>query len=429
MGRAIRAMRPDVVAFSIMTVRVAWAINLARRIKEEAGIRNIFGGPHPTFAPDDVIERDAIDMVCIGEGEGALLDLAERIDGGWEGHEEIRNLWARKNGAIVRNPLRCLVEDLDGLPFQDREIYYYKYPLLGQLRIKRFLVGRGCPYQCAFCANPGYRRMYEGKGRYCRKRSRESVISEIKQVRDRYGLGFVVFTDDTFTTDRDYLYGFLDLYEREIRVPFSCQTRANEVDREMAQALKRAGCHTVAFGIESASERIREGVLRKGITDAQIENAARVFKEKGLTFGVYSIIGAPTETVAEAVATLRMTARIQSDAQVASRFRLLPGTDIARAVGAPPRDGRPGKGEPSVASAIPVEARTARQMENLYDLFDLGVIFPRLIPLIEKLIKWRGGWAFRAVRIGTLGYKTVKRIGVSPWVTARMGWKMRNMNE
>jgi radical SAM superfamily enzyme YgiQ (UPF0313 family) len=405
----IRSIRPDIVAFSIMTIRVEWATRLARRVKEELGIRNIFGGPHPTFFPDDLMRTEAVDMVCVGEGEGALLELAASIDRGWEGHEHIQNLQVRTNGDIIVNPVRPLVGRLDELPFQDRGIYFDRYPLIGKLPKKRFLVGRGCPYDCSFCSNHSYRRLYRGKGKYCRKRSQEAVIAEIKDVRDRYGVTYASFTDDTFTTDKRYLYEFLELYRIEIGLPFNCLTRADEIDEETVAALKRAGCHSIAFGLETANEKTRETILRKRITDEQIERAAALFKQYGIVITTYNMIGLPTETLEDALATLKMNARIGTDVPVAQIFRPLPGTDILEHLDADR------------------QALIMKELTNLEQLFAFGVMCPWAIPVIERLIKWPNNHLFQLVRLAVMSYTTMKRSNIGIFMMVRMGLKVRNM--
>ena len=112
----------DVLAFSTMTGMHQWAIKIASEIKKEKDILTVFGGPHPTYFPE-VIESSAVDVICLGEGEYPMLDIANAIDNR-EDLSHIQNLWVKKNGKIYKNAIRPLIENLDILPFPDRELYY-----------------------------------------------------------------------------------------------------------------------------------------------------------------------------------------------------------------------------------------------------------------------------------------------------------------
>jgi radical SAM superfamily enzyme YgiQ (UPF0313 family) len=236
----IRGFKPDIVSFSISSFGFQWAVEAAKEIKSEIDTITLFGGPHPTYFPE-FATSEGVDYACRGEGEGAMLDLANTIDD----HgplDDIPNLMRRgPNGELISNPLRPLIGDLDSLPFPDRDIYF-KYRPLRQLGYKRFLVGRGCPYGCSYCFNRAAQEMYKGLGKYVRHRSPAEVVAEIQQVRTRYDLQTVGFSDDTFTTNKRWLLEFLELYRREVAVPFTCLTRINELDEEIAEA---RGCGSI----------------------------------------------------------------------------------------------------------------------------------------------------------------------------------------
>ena len=167
------------IAFSCMTSSHKWAIKTAQEVKEKyPTIPIIFGGVHPTVFPE-VINEKPIDYMARGEGDHTFLELVQKL----EKNEETTNIpgiWAKKNGEIFRNEVAGLPQDLDELPFPDRELYYSKYKFLRDIPTKRFMTSRGCPFQCAFCFNHVYLQMYRGKGRYLRRRSVDNLIREIK---------------------------------------------------------------------------------------------------------------------------------------------------------------------------------------------------------------------------------------------------------
>ena len=162
------------VGYTVYTGPHTWYLELNQRIRAQLpGVFSIFGGPHPTFFPE-MIEREGVDGLCIGEGEYATLDLMNALErkadratpGVHLPDPAIPNWWFKLNGEIVRNPLRPLLtgEELDALPFSDRELLYAAHEQSRRTKIKPFITGRGCPYDCAFCFNKAYSDLYGGPG-------------------------------------------------------------------------------------------------------------------------------------------------------------------------------------------------------------------------------------------------------------------------
>ena len=140
----------------------------------------LFGGIHPTIAPDSVINHRAVDIICLGEGEYPVLDLCEALESG-ENITDIANIWVKKNGMIHKNPIRDYPQDLDNLSL-DREGISY----MG------IFSGRGCYGSCSFCNTPTVRKI-RGKSGYFRKRSVANVLDEVEEilssVKESYDLG------------------------------------------------------------------------------------------------------------------------------------------------------------------------------------------------------------------------------------------------
>ena len=155
------------------------------------------GGPHPTFNKQ-VIEEDGIDAICTGEGDNSFPEFIRKIEKG-EDYSSTKTFHVKHKGKIYRNPLGNLVSDLNELPFPDRQILYDADPNLAAVGTKSFVSARGCPYKCSYCFNKQYNDNYKGLGQILRVRSPELVIKEIEDVRARYPLDTVTFTDDIFT--------------------------------------------------------------------------------------------------------------------------------------------------------------------------------------------------------------------------------------
>jgi radical SAM superfamily enzyme YgiQ (UPF0313 family) len=144
--KKIEDYAPQLVVFSVVSADYRWALSLAERIKTVSPAHITFGGIHPSSAPEEVIGRNCVDSVVIGEGEFALLDLANSLRSGKTDYS-IKNIWFKKDSQVIRNPLRPYIDDLDSLPFPDKELYYRELPRYrsGYTIITR----RGCINNCS----------------------------------------------------------------------------------------------------------------------------------------------------------------------------------------------------------------------------------------------------------------------------------------
>jgi len=422
----IKRYNPDVVAFTIMSGGFEWSVKLAEQIKKELGIPNIFGGPHPTFFPN-FINTPHVDNICMGEGEEAIVDFANAIEKGSD-TTKIPNIWAKKGDKIFKNNIRPLVENLDELPFPDRDIYYNKYRLLESFPSKRFMSDRGCPYNCTFCFNHKLRAMYKDKGTYMRIRSPRNMIDEILQVKEKYPLKFISYTNDSFTWNKKWLVEYLDLYKKEVDLPFSVQCRVNELDEEIVKKLKWAGLDSARFGIEAGSERVRRDILNRHMTNEQIIEGARLLKKYKIKILTFNMHGLPTETLDEAFQTLNLNIKIKTDIPSSTIFQPLPGTRIYEMVKEKglfkksynPKDPNKHYGVSSL------NQKDIDKITNLERLFYMGVKFPSTVPLIKKLINYNGFRPLFKVVLGLgMFHKYVTTLQANPLTIMRLAWKMR----
>jgi radical SAM superfamily enzyme YgiQ (UPF0313 family) len=324
--RELKKSKPDLIAFSAMVIQEDWVLETAKAVKR-AGIKApvIVGGPHPTFYPDFIKEKP-IDMICIGEGEYALLDLMNAI-ARKKDVTKIKNLWVKKKGKIYRNELRPLIQDLDELPLPDRTLYK-KYDFFRKQESDDVMISRGCPFRCSFCFNHKWCQIYAKGGSTIRFRSVDDCIREIKQLEKR-GSKMIMFIDSTFNIKKDWLMKFLKRYKKEIKTPFSCNIRADLLDDELAKALKDTGhCDSIRFAVEVGDEKLRNTVLRKGLTDAKIWNATRLLKKYKLPIITFNMFGLPDETIKQAWKTIYMNRKIKPDVLSCYVFLPFPGLEI-----------------------------------------------------------------------------------------------------
>ncbi|HNQ49881.1 MAG TPA: radical SAM protein [Candidatus Omnitrophota bacterium] len=294
----IAAVKPGIIAYSSSTGEVKHYLNLNRTIKaRHPGLITVMGGPHPTFFPE-VADEAGLDAICVGEGEGAFVDIINAAAAG-KGLSGIANI--RVPGQKKGEAVRGLVEDLDTLPFPDFRLLYDNTPM-GKYPLKSIIASRGCPYDCTYCFNASWRRIYEGKGPATRRHSVEYLIDEIDLVKRTWPLSFVKFYDDIFTYRADdWLEKFSKLYPSRIGLPFFVLTRADLLTEDMVKLLKQAGCHTISMSIEAGNPRLRETLLNRSMTNEQIVRAHRLCDRYGIYTFTNSILGLPTATIANEI--------------------------------------------------------------------------------------------------------------------------------
>jgi radical SAM superfamily enzyme YgiQ (UPF0313 family) len=386
-----REFRPDVAAYSVITGSQRYYLDLNRKLKAELpGVFAAFGGPHPTFFPE-MVSEEGVDGICRGEGEEALVELVETLDGdGPDAVSRVQNWSFRRNGDVITNPVRPYTGDLDSLPFPDRALVYDRDPITARSKIKHFLTGRGCPYNCTYCFNHALSEIYRGKGKRFRQRSVDHVIEEVRWVRDHYPLEFVVFVDDTFVLSEEWLVEFAAKYPQQIGLPFFCNTRANLVTAEQVSLLKEAGCHCASMGVESGDDRIRNELLKRRMSTEQILEAARLFHEGGLYFTTTNMIGLPTSTLEDDFETLALNIQARPAYAHVFIFQPYPRTELGEftrehgwMVGTFDDIGE-------VAWDHSVLEFTDEHKHGLVVLqrfFAIGVEWPRLVPLIKGLMR------------------------------------------
>jgi len=386
----IEEFQPDLVGFSVMSGSHAWALGIARQVKREYRIRNIFGGAHTTFFPE-FIEADGVDMVVRGEGEEAVVDLLNRINRN-ESPVDIPNLWW-KNGGIYKNDVRPLRSELDDYPFPDRTLYD---GLRGRLdrSVRNVITSRGCPWHCSFCFEDAMRELYEGKGKYVRIRRIDSVLEECVELQRTTNVRTVYFADDVFGMNKKWLYDFLPRYKKEVSLPFICLVRADIVasDEEYAFRMAEGGCKSVFFGVESGNEELRNRVLVKHLTDQQIERAAKYLHDAGIPFRTYNITALPGETLDDAVSTVDLNIKIKADYPWCSVFSPFPGTALTQYAldgGYLDRDFTPDELSRSFFLDAKIKGPEVDQLQNLQKFFQTAVLWPWTFSLIKKLIQVR----------------------------------------
>lgn len=293
----LRQNKPDLVGISCATPNFPGAINLAKIAKEVCPkALVILGGVHASALPEWILQRyQEFDLVVIGEGELTLLEIVKKL-ARQQKYNSIQGIaYRRQNGKIIVNPRREWIKNLDEIPFPARHLIhqnlYRPHTYMARERQAFPLISaRGCPNQCSFCA------AHVSMGRAFRPFSAEYTLAEIEMLVRDYGAKQLMFHDDTFTVSPARVEKICHgLIKKGLNIPWSCFARVNTVDKNLLRLMKKAGCFSVAFGIESGNQKILN-TMQKFITPRKIREALTIADKVGLkTLGFY-VLGIPGET-------------------------------------------------------------------------------------------------------------------------------------
>lgn len=387
--KALKRQKPDLIALSVMNIQRKWAFELAKLIKT-SGIKTpiLAGGADPTLNPE-MINYGDIDIICRGEGEEALLELANKLEEKKD-ITKIKNLWVKKNGKVHKNEVRPLIENLDALPFPDRNLYN-KYDFFRKKEATVFLAWRGCPYNCSFCFNHSFSKMYHKKGRFLRVRSPENIIQEIKEVNKNEKIKTVFFIDSTFNLNNDWIIKFLKEYKKEINIPFTFNVRADLISEEVIKNIAETElCANIRFAIETGNEKLRKDVLNKPITNKKIIETARLFNKYKLKVVVFNMFGLPGETLNDALETIKITSFVNPFVSSNLIFMPYPNLDITNFAlnkgYVNEKDfEKLSLGKYKIYRSI-LKQKEIRQVSNLHKFSVIAIKFPFLLPIIKKII-------------------------------------------
>ncbi|MCS7138834.1 MAG: radical SAM protein [Crenarchaeota archaeon] len=318
----IKVFDPEMIVVDTSFTSLNNDLNITRQIKETFDIPVVMVGPPASQFPEKMLE--VADFVARYEYDFTILELAEgkRVT-------SILGLSYREGGRVVHNPNRPWIKDLDGLPFVSKVYkehlnvydYFLNYCLYPMVQI---FTGRGCPFQCTFCAWP---QTFMGRG--YRVRSVENVLDELEWIEENMPyIKEVFFEDDTFTIDRRRVIAFCRGYrERGLDLSWSCNARADTLDLETMREMKKANCRFLVVGFESADNTILNNI-KKGFTVERSREFAKNVKKAGLLLHADFIIGLPGETRETIEKTRRLIKEIKPDQLQVSIVSPFPGTEL-----------------------------------------------------------------------------------------------------
>jgi len=325
--KQIKDFKPDLLAIS--ATEDMWelgikVLNELKDFKKDNNIPVIVGGVFATFAPEICIKEELVDIVCIGEGENALIDLCKKIENN-ETYDDITNCWIKtigpeylKNRNIIKkNPISKPVDInenpiIDVSLFEENRLYR---PMAGQIyKMMPIETIRGCPFTCRFCNSPDQMKLYKNLGsNFYRKKKMELVYNELKHFKEVHKVEYNYFWADTFLGMSNKEFDeFVEMY-KDINLPFWMQTRPETVTDYNMSKLKSVGLHRISFGVEHGNEEFRKRILDRRWKNKDIIAKLKIPKKYNIAFSVNNITGFPTETKKLAFDTIELNRHIDAD--------------------------------------------------------------------------------------------------------------------
>lgn len=321
-----KAQNFDFVGVSAYTTYAKRVFETVDAIKGATDVKIIVGGAHATASPLEVIERESVDFVIIGEGEQTIKELVGVSEKGKD-VKKVKGLMLKgKNG---KKPFftgeRPFIKNIDEIPLPARHLLPMHLYTGSEARSKRLpshclISSRGCPFNCTFCTKTIF-------GRVFRAHSPERVLEEMRILVEKYGARDIGIWDDNFTVDKKRTIKICDMMkEQNWDLSFSCEARVDCVDETVLRSLKEAGCDYVAYGIESGNQRVLDSV-RKNFTKEKVMETVRLTQKIGIGVRAYFILGLPGETKEEMLDTIKFAKQLNPTLPTFTVFTPLPGTD------------------------------------------------------------------------------------------------------
>lgn len=325
LDQALNEFRPDIVGITGMSVHHNAMLSLARLIKKKNSALVAVGGKHATLMPNLLLKEDCIDVLFRGEADYTFPQYIKELGEG-NRFPKIDGLCYRQNGQFhISEP--AMVDDINTLPFPAWELTpprKYKGSPHGLFH-KGWPVGviftsRGCPYKCTYCA-----------GRLEKWRGMESdrVVDEIEYLVKDFGVKEITICDNNFTLIKDRTIEICEeIVSRNLKVYLSVPSglRIETLNDNILLAMKKAGFHNFAVGIESGSPRVQE-LIKKHLDLEKVKQTIFMIKSYGFYVTGFFILGFPFETEKDIKQTVDYALSLPLDSAAFTIFQAIPGSE------------------------------------------------------------------------------------------------------
>lgn len=327
----IRGLDADLIG---ITCNLATVITTSEIVNEllPLNLPIVIGGPEVTVNPERTLQRTNATIGVYGEGEYTMLEICHLLaNNNTLNVNNIKDIpgvvYKLPNGEIKINPPRPLIKDLDKLPFMPLHLFPMdRYErTMAELRespVDLLSTSRGCPYNCSFCSNKYV------WGRTHRVMSGKRIANELEFLIKNYGTKGVFFREDHFTLNKNRVYELCsEIQRRKINIRWGCESRVDALDENLIVAMKKAGCESIWFGVESGTPRVLK-MLKKNIDIEEVASIFKLCKKYKIQVGASVMIGIPGQTLEENYETLKFIKKLDPDWAYFNTFLGLPGSEM-----------------------------------------------------------------------------------------------------
>lgn len=322
----IKDKMPAVVGITTMITLTKYVSEFIRYSKS-LNIPVVCGGPDASIRPDKYIKLGA-DYVVVGEGEETIVELMPLILKKEEPVEVKGVVYKNNKGNVVYNPKRNFIRNIDEIGAPDRSfinnnLYRETWMKSHGFAMTTVITSRGCPYSCNYCSNP-----VAPFGRRYTYRSTKNVVEELEEVVTKLGFNRIWFADDVFTINRIRTIELCkEIINRGLNFKWSCLTRADRVDEEILNLMKKAGCEIIFYGLESASQRMLN-LMNRNMKVEDMRRGMLLTKKVGIKIHTFVMVGYPGETFDSLIETIKFMKEIMPEEFSFTLAYPLPGTKL-----------------------------------------------------------------------------------------------------
>lgn len=336
--KEIDRLRPHLAGVSnLFSAQSQAAHGVCRLVKEtDPAIVTVMGGAHPSAVPEEVLADLRVDYVVQGEGESAMLRLANGLQQGRRVPDDPSGLVFRDDGAIRVGPPGPPLTDLDSLPLPARHLLpmreYLRYRAPHGTVVRRhpctnMITSRGCPARCSFCSIHtvwGRRFRWHGAGR---------VMQEIEHLVGNYGVREIQFEDDNLTLNKPRMREICRrLIDQRVDLLWTTPNGVAtwSLDEELLSLMRRAGCYHVTIAVESGSQETLDRLIRKPLDLRKVPPLVRAARKLGMGVSTFFVVGFPGETRTDIEKTFDYAMNLGADHVHFFTATPYPGTDLFR---------------------------------------------------------------------------------------------------
>ena len=324
----ILSFKPEWVGYTSYTANISAIKIISEKVRAvDPHIKQVVGGVHATLDKNLLNTLTSIDFSIQREGEEAFTALVENKD-----PKTIPGVISRGKDKLINTGIAPVIQDIDNLPFPEKEKFWgIPESEKKNVDVSYICTIRGCPYKCTYCASP-----FHWDRKTTRLRSPESVIEEMKNLKEKYWQGtkydysasanisnkeslkiedntLVYFVDDVFTVNKKRVKKLLRMMiDQKLGMRWKCEARADHLDDEICELMAEAGCERVKIGFESGSDKILKQVQKLETREEMLEGA-NMLKRAGVPFSAYFMTGFPGETDDDVRQTINFAKQIEAD--------------------------------------------------------------------------------------------------------------------